>query len=123
MNHGRPHPKYYYGMHDGYPWGSQVNGVGATVADVLSQAGDQALSDSTLLFLQSPQFAPFLDAVKQKAREGVIEESQKNAYTLLALAAGAGAVGGFIFNGSRGLLVGAAVAGLAVRQLLKGPPA
>lgn len=88
----------------------------------LIAAGQQVLSDTTLAFLQSPQFTPFLEAVKNKAREGVIEETKSNAFTLLALAAGAGAVGGFIFQGPRGMVLGGVLAAWAVDRLIKGHP-
>ncbi len=104
----------------GYDSMRGVGGLGDPMADLLRGASGQALDATTLAFLQSPQFAPVMEAIKQKAREGVIEETKSNALTLLALSAGAGAVGGFIFNGPRGLILGGVVAALAVSRLVKG---
>ena len=91
-----------------------MRGLGAGPTDILA--------DTTLAFLNSPQFTPFLDAVKEKAREGVIEETKRNAWTLLVLAAGAGTVGGFFFRGPRGIFFGGLATAWAVNRLLKGAP-
>lgn len=109
----------------GRPTACRCGGTGRCAAcrglgDLIIDTGQQVLADTTLAFLQSPQFQPFLAAVKQKAREGVIAETKENAWTLLALAAGAGAVGGFVFQGQRGAILGGIVAAYAANRLVRG---
>jgi hypothetical protein len=81
---------------------------------------DSSVDAATLALLQSPQFQPVLEAIKTKAREGVVEETKANALTLLALSASAGAVGGLVFRGSRGAIAAGVIAYLSVTRLMKG---
>lgn len=90
-------------------------GFGATNAYEVVGAGVDA---ATLALLNSPQMQPVLNAVKNKAKEGVIEETKANALTLLAMAASAGAVGGMVFKGPRGAAVAGVITYLCVTRLM-----
>lgn len=77
-------------------------------------------SDVASAFVQSTAFGQALDQVEARARAGVVAETQKNAVTLMLLALAGGAVGGYLFKGTTGLVVAGIIGYWAVNQLATG---
>lgn len=88
----------------------------ATVIDVVNTAGE----DLANTMIRSTAFARALDQVEQRARQAVVAETKTNAYTLLTLSVAGGAIGGFLFRGTAGVLAAVGLGWWAVNKLSQG---
>ena len=88
----------------------------ATVIEVVNQAGQ----DTASMLVRSTAFAQALDQVEQRARQAVVAETKNNAWTLFTLAVAGGAIGGFIFRGTPGVIAAVGLGGWAVDPLSRG---
>jgi len=83
---------------------------------------DSIGGDMATAFVQSTAFGQALQVVENRARAGVIAETQKNAITLMLLALAGGAVGGYVFRGTGGLVAAGLIGFWCVSQLSAGAP-
>jgi len=94
--------------------------MAGTVIEVVNQAGE----DMANTLIRSTAFARALDQVEQRARTAVVAETKANAFTLLTLSVAGGAIGGFLFRGTSGVVAAVGLGWWAVNKLSSGgaPP-
>jgi hypothetical protein len=92
--------------------------IPSNLAELLDQAGGQALSQGFNNFLTTPTGQSMLRQIEDKAKSGVQEAASANAINLMVFALAGGAVGGTIFKGPIGILAASALAVWAGSRIL-----
>jgi len=96
----------------------------AGVIDILAAAGGQTGDQSAVLvdmMVRSSEFGKVLQSVEDRARFAVIDETKKNALTLMTFAVAGGAIGGMVFKGYYGTVIAAGLAAWAAWRLVGQP--
>lgn len=93
------------------------------VLDVYSGAVSSQSSVMVDQLVRSSEFGRVLQAVEDRARHAVVDETKKNAMTLMTFAVAGGAIGGMVFKGFFGTVAAAGLAAWAGMQLMGGSEA
>lgn len=88
------------------------------IIDVFSSDQSAALVDA---MIRSSEFNKVLQSVEDRARYAVVDETKKNAVTLMTFAVAGGAIGGMVFKGYFGTLIATGLAAWAGWRMLAPP--